>query len=86
LFAGLFDARAMWRADETFIVRVRRGERGAVVEQPRLSRRRRVRDVSQVGALILGWLGWGEPRAASPPAELPPSTSEGDALERGGAT
>ena len=43
--------------DETFIVRVRQQERDAVLEQPRLSRRRQVRDVSQVGALILRWLG-----------------------------
>lgn len=43
--------------DETFIVRVRRQEGDAVVEQPRLSRRHRVRDISQVGALILRWLG-----------------------------
>jgi hypothetical protein len=43
--------------DETFIVRVRRLERDAVIEQPRLSRRRQVRDVSQVGAQILRWLG-----------------------------
>jgi len=45
------------RSDETFIVRVRRLERDAVIEQPRLSRRRQIHDVSQVGALILSWLG-----------------------------
>jgi hypothetical protein len=49
----------MPRSDETFIVRVR--EDDAVVEQPRLSRRRRVRDLSEVGALIVLWL-------APPPA------------------
>jgi hypothetical protein len=44
-------------SDETFIVRVRAREDEAVVEQPRLSRRRRVRDVSEVGTLIARWLG-----------------------------
>ena len=43
--------------DETFIVRVRPQEGDAVVEQPRRSRRRRVRDVSEVGQLIERWLG-----------------------------
>ena len=38
-------------------MRVRRLERDAVIEQPRLSRRRQIHDVSQVGALILSWLG-----------------------------
>ena len=47
---------AMPRSDETFIVRVRVREDDAVVEQPRLSRRRRVRDVSEVGAQIARWL------------------------------
>ena len=47
----------MPRPDETFIVRVRHQERDAVLEQPRLSRRRQVDDVAQVGALILRWLG-----------------------------
>ncbi|MBA3262981.1 MAG: hypothetical protein H0T69_11050 [Thermoleophilaceae bacterium] len=56
-FAGPADAPAVPTPDETFIVRVRRLERDAVIEQPRLSRRRQVRDVSQVGALILRWLG-----------------------------
>jgi hypothetical protein len=46
----------MPRSDETFIVRVRVREGDAVLEQPRLSRRRRVRDVSEVGALIVRWL------------------------------
>jgi hypothetical protein len=51
----------MPRSDETFIVRVRVREGDAVLEQPRLSRRRRVGDVSEVGALIVRWL-------APPPA------------------
>ena len=46
----------MPRSDETFIVRVRVREGDAVVEQPRLSRRRRVRDVSEVGPLMVRWL------------------------------
>jgi hypothetical protein len=46
----------MPRSDETFIVRVRVREGDAVVEQPRLSRRRRVRDISEVGALMVRWL------------------------------
>jgi hypothetical protein len=55
-------------SDETFIVRVRRHEGDAVIEQPRLSRRLRIREVSEVGALILRWL---EPDSPSP--EKPPS-------------
>jgi hypothetical protein len=55
-------------SDETFIVRVRRHEGDAVVEQPRLSRRLRIREVSEVGPLILRWL---EP--ASPSTERPPT-------------
>ena len=55
----------MSRPDETFIVRVREREGDAVVEQPRLSRRRRIRDVADVGALIVRWLG---PRPGSPEA------------------
>lgn len=47
----------MSKPDETFIVRVREREGDAVVEQPRLSRRRRIRDVADVGALIARWLG-----------------------------
>ena len=46
----------MPREDETFIVRVRRREGDAVVEQPRVGRRRRVDEVSQIGPLILRWL------------------------------
>jgi hypothetical protein len=46
----------MPRSDETFIVRVRVREGDAVVEQPRLSRRRRVRDISDVGPLMVRWL------------------------------
>jgi hypothetical protein len=46
----------MPRSDETFIVRVRVREGDAVLEQPRVARRRRVRDVSEVGALIVRWL------------------------------
>ena len=46
----------MPRSDETFIVRVRVREDDAVVEQPRLSRRRRVRDVAEVGGQIVRWL------------------------------
>lgn len=46
----------MPRSDETFIVRVRAQDGDAVVEQPRLSRRRRVRHVADVGALITSWL------------------------------
>jgi hypothetical protein len=46
----------MPRSDETFIIRVRVREDDAVVEQPRLSRRRRVRDVSEVGVQIARWL------------------------------
>jgi hypothetical protein len=60
------------RPDETFIVRVRHEERDAVLEQPRLSRRRQVPDVSLVGPLILRWL---EPRtpadARREPKEVP---------------
>ena len=56
MFAGTVDRDAMPRSDETFIVRVRGEEGDAVVEQPRLSRRRRVRDVTDVGALIASWL------------------------------
>jgi hypothetical protein len=50
--------------DETFIVRVRRREGDAVVEQPRLSRRRQVGDVADVSALIVRWLGPGESASA----------------------
>jgi hypothetical protein len=52
--------------DETFIVRVRRSEGDAIVEEPRSSRRRRIADVSAVGALILRWLGQSPPSAESP--------------------
>ena len=47
----------MTGSDETFIVRVRRHEGDAVVEQPRLSRRLRIREVSEIGPLIQRWLG-----------------------------
>lgn len=53
----------MPRPDETFIVRVRERDGDAVVEQPRLSRRRRIRDVADAGAVILRWL---EPNPARP--------------------
>jgi len=57
----------MARSDETFIVRVRVREGDAVVEQPRLSRRRRVRDVSEVGALMVRWLTPPPARHDDPP-------------------
>ena len=53
--------------DETFIVRVRPDEGDAVVEQPRLSRRRQISDVRQVGALIALWLRPSEPDAGTHP-------------------
>jgi hypothetical protein len=54
-------------SDETFIVRVRRHEGDAVVEQPRLSRRLRITDVAEVGPLILRWLGPPFPDTGRPP-------------------
>ena len=65
----------MPRSDETFIVRVRVREDDAVVEQPRLSRRRRVRDVSEVGALIVRWL-------APPPARDVDHADDGSAVAK----
>lgn len=68
-------------SDETFIVRVRRHEGDAVVEQPRLSRRLRVTDVSEVGPLILRWLGRSQEggmrcaRTDSPQPASPPRSS-----------
>ena len=64
----------MPRSDETFIVRVRVREDDAVVEQPRLSRRRRVRDVSEVGALIARWLA--PPPARQDERSGPPAKEE----------
>jgi hypothetical protein len=46
----------MSTSDETFIVRVRAQEGDAVVEQPSVARRRRVRDVADVGPLIVNWV------------------------------
>jgi hypothetical protein len=66
----------MPRSDETFIVRVRVREGDAVLEQPRLSRRRRVRDVSEVGALIVRWLAQ---------HDAPPDP-RASAIPRGGST
>jgi hypothetical protein len=65
------------RPDETFIVRVRRQERDAVIEQPRLSRRSQVADVSQVGTLILRWLG---------PTPDPRESDDGSTQQDGGIT
>ena len=64
----------MPRSDETFIVRVRVREGDAVVEQPRLSRRRRVRDVSEVGALMVRWLA--PPPARHDDQPCPPAKEE----------
>jgi hypothetical protein len=58
----------MTGSDETFIVRVRRHEGDAVVEQPRLSRRLRIPDVSEVGPLIVRWLGPASTEPGHPPA------------------
>jgi hypothetical protein len=57
--------------DETFIVRVRRHEGDAVIEQPRLSRRLRIPDVAEVGPLILRWLGSAPPATERPPTGAP---------------
>ena len=46
----------MSASNETFIVRVRRIERDAIVEQPSRSRRRRLQELSGVGELIALWL------------------------------
>jgi hypothetical protein len=54
---GARTVRGMPGPEETFIVRVRPEEGDAVLEQPRRSRLRRVRDVSEVGPLIRRWLG-----------------------------
>jgi hypothetical protein len=70
----------MPRSDETFIVRVRVREGDAVVEQPRVSRRRRVRDVSEVGALIVRWL------APPPDRHDDPSGPGASAIQNGGST
>jgi len=64
----------MPRSDETFIVRVRVREGDAVLEQPRLSRRRRVREVSEVGELIARWLG--PPPARHDDRSGPPAKEE----------
>ena len=55
-FGGDLDARGMSHSDETYIVRVRPEEGDAVVEDVRSPRRRRhVRNLSELGALIKGW-------------------------------
>jgi hypothetical protein len=64
-FANEADARVVSRPDETFIVRVRPEEGDAVVEQPRLSRRRQISDVRQVGPLIVRWLRLAESDAGT---------------------
>jgi hypothetical protein len=51
------DALLVPTPDETFIVRARRREGDATVEQPRLSRQRQVQDIAEVGLLIKRWLG-----------------------------
>src|SRR3954463_10502012 len=66
-FAGRAEALPMPGSDETFIVRVRRHEGDAVVEQPRLSRRLRISDVTEVGPLILRWLGRAPAETDRPP-------------------
>jgi hypothetical protein len=63
--------------DETFIVRVRRREGDAVVEQPRLSRRRRVGDVAEVSTLILRWLRPGPSASADHGGGADRTTTEG---------
>ena len=68
-FAVRANRGAMRRSDETFIVRVRIREGDAVVEQPRVSRRRRVRDVADAGAVIASWLGPEAGRAKTQPSD-----------------
>jgi hypothetical protein len=55
----------MPRPDETFIVRVRERNGDAVVEQPRRARRRRIRDVAEVGDVIVHWLEADDQRSTS---------------------
>jgi hypothetical protein len=63
--AGDLDARDMPNSDETYIVRVRREEGDAVVEDVRSPRNRRhVRNLSELGALIKGWQSPRTPRGA----------------------
>ncbi len=62
---GDLDAHGMSRSDETYIVRVRPEEGDAVVEDVRSPRRRRhVRNLSELGALIKGWQ---QPQTPEPP-------------------
>jgi hypothetical protein len=61
-------------SDETFIVRVRRSERDAIVEQPSASRRRRIPDVAGVGELIGVWL-------AQPPSSASGARRDNDKEE-----
>jgi hypothetical protein len=63
--AGDLDGRYMPNPDETYIVRVRRDEGDAVVEDVRSPRNRRhVRNLSELGALIKGWHSPRAPRRA----------------------
>jgi hypothetical protein len=78
-FAGSADAHCVSSPDETFIVRVRRQEGDAVVEQPRMSRRRRVGDVAEVGPLILRWLRPAQSRSTEPAAGARRTREEGGA-------
>jgi hypothetical protein len=61
----------MLHSDETYIVRVRREEGDAVVEDVDSPRRRRhVQDLSELGALITDWV--------DPPSPGPPENGESD--------
>jgi hypothetical protein len=66
--AGDLDRRDMPNPDETYIVRVRRDEGDAVVEDVRSPRsRRHVRNLSELGALINDWLEPGSGGRSRPP-------------------
>jgi hypothetical protein len=66
----------MRRPDETFIVRVRERNGDTVVEQPRRARRRRIRDVTEVGDLIVHWLEADHRRSTEPDPASPPDRIE----------
>lgn len=63
--SGRLDARVVPHSDETYIVRVRGDQEDAVVEKAHSGERRHVRDLSELGTLIVRWRARG--RAARNP-------------------
>ncbi len=75
----------MQHPDETYIVRVRREDGDAIVEDVRSRKRAHVHELARVGELIAGWVGYAGGSAAGDAPRQTASSESAPAEPAGGA-